>query len=73
MLPLRRMVKDVHLLVGPVLSNQVVKKLLVDVIVEVLDSNLDFGRLTDVIFVDLKKPVQVKYENCIPICRQTDL
>ena len=55
MLPLRGMVIDVHLLVGPMLGDQVVKKLLVDVVVEVLDSDLDLGRLSDVIFVDLKK------------------
>ena len=54
MLPLRWMVEDVHLLVGPVLGDQVVKKLLVDVVVEVLDGHLNLGRLSDVIFVDLK-------------------
>ena len=54
MLSLCWMVINMHLLVGPMFSNHVVKKLLVDVVVEVFDSHLNLGRLSHIILVDLK-------------------
>ena len=63
MLPLCGMVINMHLLVGPMLSNHVVKKRLVDVVVEVFDGDLNLGWLSHVILVDLKTNRMYVYVN----------
>ncbi len=55
MLSLRRVVVNVHLFVGAEFGNHLVQELLVDVVVQVLDGHLHFGRLADVVLVDLEE------------------
>ena len=73
MLPLCGMVINMHLLVWPMLSYHVVKKLLVDVVVEVFYGDLHLGRLSHIILVDLKTNRMYVKNFYIERIRQTDL
>ena len=54
LLPSDRMKMNAHLFVRPEFDNEIVQKSAVDIVVQILDRYFNFGRITNIVFVNLR-------------------